>query len=231
MEFSSLAASEFIILTTCSHCENLIKMMTFRIHCMYRKYGSWTLESIIKSGKPSGIASETSAQGQGNQSQWRHNSVSNHQPLDCLLNRLFRRRSKKTSKLRVTGLCAGNSPGTGEFPAQMASYAENVSIWWRYHAHELCPCICVAICQRLCVWLSAWSWVLHWNGNVAILAKQLSLATPKVVPLTTSGAASSSKWHFHFSAGPRRPWLVTKPEHVSAEYGHWQNATVVKMVL
>ena len=67
---------------------------------------------------------------------WRHNgrdSVSNHQPHDCLLNRLFRRRSKKTSKLRVTGLCAGNSPGTGEFPAQMASNAENVSIWWRHH--------------------------------------------------------------------------------------------------
>ena len=53
--------------------------------------------------------------------QWRHNwrdSFSNHQPYDCLLNRLFRRRSKKTSKLRVIGLCAENSPGTGEFPAQ-----------------------------------------------------------------------------------------------------------------
>ena len=49
----------------------------------------------------------------------------NHQPHSCLLNRLFRRRSKKTSKLRVTGLCAGNSPGT--------SNAENVSIWWRHH--------------------------------------------------------------------------------------------------
>ena len=67
---------------------------------------------------------------------WRHNDhvgVSNHQPHGCLLNRLFRRKSKKTSELRVTGLCAGNSPGTGEFPAQMASYAENVSIWWRHH--------------------------------------------------------------------------------------------------
>ena len=67
--------------------------------------------------------------------QWRHNgsdNVSNHQPHDCLLNRLFRRRSKKTSKLRVTGLCARNSPGTGEFLAQMASNAENVSIWWRH---------------------------------------------------------------------------------------------------
>ena len=60
-------------------------------------------------------------------------SVSNHQPHDCLLNRLFRRRSKKTSKLRVTGLCVGNSSGTGEFPAQMASNAKNVSIWWRRH--------------------------------------------------------------------------------------------------
>ena len=38
---------------------------------------------------------------------------------DCLLNCLFRRWSKKTSKLRVTGFCAGNSPVTGEFPAQM----------------------------------------------------------------------------------------------------------------
>ena len=58
---------------------------------------------------------------------WRHNEwddVSNHQPQDCLLNRLSGRRSKKISKPRVTGLCAGNSPGTGEFPAQMASNAE-----------------------------------------------------------------------------------------------------------
>ena len=68
--------------------------------------------------------------------QWRHNAldgVSNHQPHHCLPNRLFRRRSKKTSKLRVTGLFVGNSPVTGEFPSQMASYAENVSTWWRHH--------------------------------------------------------------------------------------------------
>ena len=40
---------------------------------------------------------------------------------------------RKHQKLRVTGLCAGNSPGTGEFPAQMASNGENFSIWWRHH--------------------------------------------------------------------------------------------------
>ena len=66
--------------------------------------------------------------------QWRHDGrdcVSYHQPHDCLHNRLFRRRSKKKSKLRVTGLCAGNSPATGEFPVQMTSSTENISIWWR----------------------------------------------------------------------------------------------------
>ena len=68
---------------------------------------------------------------------WRNNErdgVSRRQPYDCLLIRLFGRRSKKTSKLRVTGLCAGNSPVTGEFPAQRASNAEmfpfdDVIIW------------------------------------------------------------------------------------------------------
>ena len=40
---------------------------------------------------------------------------------------------KETSKLRVTGLCVGNSPVTGEFPAQKASNVEDFSIWWRHH--------------------------------------------------------------------------------------------------
>ena len=75
---------------------------------------------------------------------WRHNEydgVSNYRRLDCLLNRLFRRRSKKTSKHRVTGLCVGNSPVTGEFPTQRASNAESVSIWWRHHGYIDCPII------------------------------------------------------------------------------------------
>ena len=59
---------------------------------------------------------------------WRHNGcdgVSNHQPHDCLLNRSFRPRSKKTF----------HSPVIGEFPAQRASNAANVSIWWRRHVN------------------------------------------------------------------------------------------------
>ena len=45
-------------------------------------------------------------------------------------------RSNKTSKLHVTGLCAGNSPVTSEFPAQRTSNTENVYTWWRHHADQ-----------------------------------------------------------------------------------------------
>ena len=81
--------------------------------------------------------------------QWRHNGrdgVSNHQPHDCLLNRLFRRRTRKTSKLPGTGLFPENSPGTGEFPAQMASNAKNVAISWRHH---VLPVICLIVQSTL----------------------------------------------------------------------------------
>ena len=62
--------------------------------------------------------------------QWRHNEhdgVSNHQPHDCLLNRLFRRRSNKTSKLCVTGLCGGmpvNSPHKGPVTREMFPFVD-----------------------------------------------------------------------------------------------------------
>ena len=49
---------------------------------------------------------------------------------------LFKRRSEEISKFRVTSLCTGNSPVTGEFPAQRASNAEIVSSWWRYHGFQ-----------------------------------------------------------------------------------------------
>ena len=72
--------------------------------------------------------------------QWRHNErdgVSNHRCLHCLFNCWFWWRLKKTSKIRVTGLCAGNSPVTGEFPAQKISNVEDVSIWWRHHGGDV----------------------------------------------------------------------------------------------
>ena len=58
--------------------------------------------------------------------QWRHterDDVSNQRRLDCKLNPLSRRRSKKRSNLRVTCLCEGIG---GEYPGKRASNAENV---------------------------------------------------------------------------------------------------------
>ena len=126
--------------------------------------------------------------------QWRHNernSVSNHLTHDCLLNRLFRRRSKKTSKLRVTGLCEGNSPVAGEFPAQRTSNAKNVSIWWRHlEFNSMCVMVCPWFSNkntsyeqmlRTCVWIHSGlvrpyvdnlvniGWVnAHQTGNVPL---------------------------------------------------------------
>ena len=46
--------------------------------------------------------------------------------------------NKESIKLRVTGFCEGNPPVAGEIPAQRASNAEIVSIWWRHHAQANC---------------------------------------------------------------------------------------------
>ena len=57
--------------------------------------------------------------------QWRNNERDgNHRRRGRLLNRLFRRRSKKTSKLRTNRLCEGNPTVTGGFSLQRASNAE-----------------------------------------------------------------------------------------------------------
>ena len=100
--------------------------------------------------------------------QWRHNwhdGVSNHQPRECLFNRLFGRRSKKTSKLLITGLREGYSPVIGECSAQRASNAENVSIWWRHrvlclpfdtsHCHTVHPKQYAHALYRILLWLGS----------------------------------------------------------------------------
>ena len=61
-------------------------------------------------------------------------------------------------------LCAGNSTVTGEFPAQRASNAENVSIWWRHYGTPffitrgqfwpsgiVVACVCLSVCPSVCV--------------------------------------------------------------------------------
>ena len=77
--------------------------------------------------------------------QWRHNErdgVSNHQPQDCLLNRLFGRRSKKTSTLRVIGLCGGihrwpvNSSNKGPVAQKMFPFDDVITLL-RWHGKSI----------------------------------------------------------------------------------------------
>ena len=144
----SASNSYFVIYIYSYLCEYLFGVcidLDFKIYKRYL-YGVWfqrVNESTDNFSNPdrSGVADVNIWSIFDNRQQrlallWRHNGhdgVSNHQPHHCLLNRLFGRRSQKTLKLRVTGLCEGNSPLTGEFPAQKASNVENVYIWWRHH--------------------------------------------------------------------------------------------------
>ena len=71
-------------------------------------------------------------------------------------------------------LC-GNSPVTGEFPAQMASNTENVSVWWRHHETQqitvtLHYLILLLTYLRtyftwyflfLVDWLPSWTWTVY----------------------------------------------------------------------
>ena len=57
--------------------------------------------------------------------------------VSIVCNCLFRCRSKKTSKLCITGLCVGNPPVTGIFPSHRTRNAENVSIWRCHHVITL----------------------------------------------------------------------------------------------
>ena len=95
-------------------------------------------------------------------SQWARRRLKS--PASRLLNRLFNVQIKETSKLRVTGLCVGNSPVTGEFPVQRASSAENMSIWWRHH--DL---------TRL-QWLKQWGILTHCHSEPGHLGSSNSLA-------------------------------------------------------
>ena len=73
---------------------------------------------------------------------------------------------KKQHKLSVTDLCAGKSPVTGDFPAQMASNAENVSIWWRHHGPIWAEVTCyignnadihsLSIFRQSTIWIATW---------------------------------------------------------------------------
>ena len=101
---------------------------------------------------------------------------------------------EKTSKLRVTGLCAGNSPVTDEFPAQLTSIAENVSIWWRHQFNCLVRTSTNVshLTTVKCEWIKSfssvcWKWILfiscffhYLKGIFSSLITPSPFATPPI---------------------------------------------------
>ena len=155
--------------------------------------------------------------------QWRHNecncnSVSNHRRLECVLNRLFRHRSKKTSKLRGTGLCEGNSPAQvnsphkGPVTQKMFPFDDVIMICFGTHCAVLIreehtsKTICLTTIYHRFDLLGSIKniWGIHvfrtasnvtqWNENVVILMKFSSPAALKVVKMTTFSGASDEKF-------------------------------------
>ena len=104
-----------VILLIIRHCRNIHLVIDYHIH-ISQVPSQFTYSDTIT------VTSQWA--------QWRLKS-----PASRLFTRLFGRRPKKTSKHKAPRQwpCDGNSPVTDEFPAQMASNAENVSIWWRHH--------------------------------------------------------------------------------------------------
>ena len=120
--------------------------------------------------------------------------VSNHQPHGCLLSRLFRRRTKKTSKLRVTGLCVGNSPGPvtsphkGPVTRKMFPFDDVIMSWiWidtsiPYHLanrntmfKRICCIQCtVTLCFQNCYLIQNVILIINTiNTNISTISRQL----------------------------------------------------------
>ena len=134
--------------------------------------------------------------------QWRHNghdSVSNHQPHACLLNRLFRRRSKKTPKLRVTGFARGiyrgpvNSPHKWPVTRKMFPFDDVIIVNLFPGFHNIYPIFQMSW-GRFTIWMPShhyrkplWRWddrttvlfarweFLYWLNDIFILIQATTL--------------------------------------------------------
>ena len=116
---------------------------------------------------------------------WRHNDhdcVSNHQPYDCLLNRLFRRKSKKTSKLRVTGLCVGNSPGPvnspHKGPVTRKMFPFDDVIMWYNHIPMKHKNLCDVLWDIVCIF-QLFSWGYNANKQLGRPTNNTANPTPE----------------------------------------------------
>ena len=111
--------------------------------------------------------------------QWRHNerdSVSNQHPHDCLLIRLFRRRSTEASKLLVTGFVWGIYQWPGNSPHKWSVTRKKISIWWRHHGikhvtfnHEMLLWFQSLLCKYTC----PNNTLLWWSSKNVIYSRKL----------------------------------------------------------
>ena len=97
-----------------------------------------------------------------------------------------RRRSKKTSTFRVSAFVRWILPGTIEFPAQLASNAEKLSIWWRHHVP---PDFFVNLYISPLHWKCQY---LHYDINILYVVIYLILD-----PLKTFAHSPSTKFELH----------------------------------
>ena len=150
---------------------------------------------------------------------WRHNErdgVSNHEPHDCLLNSLFKAKIKETSKLRATGLCEGNSPVTGEFPAQRASNAEKVSTWWRHHGWETL----FVTCTHTHIYI--YIWYIHYLFTVA--SKSVLLWAIHFLSLVLFFPNLSSSYHDMYQI-QKLPGDCRREDHVTLAHNLTETMT------
>ena len=127
----------------------------------------------------------------GTSIRWCHNgldSISNHQPHDCLLNRLFRHRSKKTSKLRVTGLCAVNSPHKWPLTRKMTSSC-TMSYHWVITNAPVSKCVQAHVVHAC----------MHQHGCMYVVILKLSLWQLPMQPMKQIVSRSKD---FHFIGHP-----------------------------
>ena len=164
--------------------------------------------------------------------QWRHNEhdgVSNHRRIDCLFKCMFRRRSMKTSKLRVTGLCGGNPTGTGGFPSQKTSNAENVSISWRHHGKAVSD----SPCRALLIYadgVTSLYWQIPWRHRRKVNSNHRAHSTMIIL---SHKSYSTGIILCMRPANERRRYIVTSsligwaPTYNDPWYWHKYHATVI----
>ena len=136
----------YIFLMEDEACENVsVHWQLSIISCSAWFLNSWLLNHRHLSRFPNLSVMNPSVT---NTLQWRHNgrdggSITGVSIVCSTVGSGGDQRKHQSSALLVLGV--GNSPVTGEFPAQRASKAENVSIWWRHHG------ILFSGCNTLCM--------------------------------------------------------------------------------